>query len=180
MADQSNRIAPKEVAGWGLVAVGGYLTFKLLRSLGILETKADKEKEAAEIAATARFDDYQKYSTDQGFLTVAQLYKDEQKKSLPSTGSTDLLLGKGWNERNRAIALKIYDSKATFNDDEDALYSAFRNLNTVIDMWSVNKFFQVKKQQNVFDYIREFTDDAERVKLSFILDENPYYVGNKR
>jgi hypothetical protein len=166
------------------------LLYKLLKVVGIIptsekqeakeEAKEQKEKEREE-KLTARFDEYQRYTTADGLYTVAKLYSKETGKPVPTKNSLTVLFGVGVNERTRLIATKIYESKGTFNDDENTLYSAFRDLLTVGELHSVNFWFEnLYKKGNVFNYVRGFTNEKERNKIATILDLKPYYLGNKR
>lgn len=184
MAEERGNIQPGQALGWLGVGVAGFLAYKLLNALGLIKTPGDKKEEAEQAAAVARFDEYAKFTTDAGFMAIAKRYKEEHNgnpvPTTPAGKATKIICGDNWSTLAPAIAKGIYDSKGTFDDDEDLLYAKFRAMETVGALWSVNRFFQLYKKQDVMDYIREFTSDDERAEITRILDTKPFYVGNVR
>lgn len=184
MAEDRGNITAGQALSWMGVGLAGYLGYTLLHSLGIIKTPKDKKEEAEEAAAVARFDEYAKYTTDAGFLAIAKQWKlDHNNQPLPTSpagAGTKLICGNNWQTLSPKIAKGIYDSKGTFDDDEDLLYARFREMETVGGLWAVNRFFQLHKKQDVMDYVREFTSDEERAAITRILDEKPFYTGGTR
>jgi hypothetical protein len=157
------------------------LLYKLLKVVGVIPTSEKQEikEEKREEKKEAKFDDYQFYTTNNGFSSIYKMYMVEKKKQ-PASPPLVTLFGADYWGRSKEVAKKIYDSKGVFDDDEEFLFSAFRNMLTVGELISVNQAFQSFKKQNVFDYVREFTNQNERNKIATILDLKPYYIGNKR
>ena len=156
----------------GLLLFLGYETLKLF---GVIDSKEDKEN----AANAARLSAYRIYTLKDGFLSIARQWEKDNDKKLPKNGATDILIGAKGIERAHVIAEMIHESKKRFNDNEELLYSGFRAMGNIAQLYFMNEWFKKYGEGNIFDYISIFTNVEQQAQVVQLMDTKPIYYGGK-
>lgn len=174
VSGQSEKVKPKEAAGWLALGVAGILGYEFF-----IKPKKYAKEDAERLE---RYKLYKHYTTDSGFTQIAaQWKKDNPDKQIPSV---DVLLGPATNEKE--IAKAIYAAKGTFGDNEDAVYNALGQINNIGQLWRIQRWWITSKNaggvgetgKNFWDYLSTFlTEDKEKLKVALIMDNRPWYKG---
>lgn len=63
------------------------------------------------------------------------------------------------------LANQVYDAKGFFHDDNEKLYSVFRNIQTQYQLSNVAFYFDLKYKKDMLEYIKSFlnSDEIERI-----------------
>lgn len=136
----------KDVAGkavaWaaGIGAVYFLIIRPVLQSVGVIKTKEEKQQEKQE----------QEYATGSNSPFNPAYYKQAGSGALLVTKAVALQLAK-----------ELYDAHGFFNDDEEQVYGALRQLKAKTQLsWVADVFYQQYKQ-DLYTYLRSFLDDSE-------------------
>jgi hypothetical protein len=147
------KIDPNLVIAVGLLVVVFFGGRKIFQFLGLIDTKDDKEKEAA--LNEIKNEDFWNYSN---YLANApdghQIY---------TAAYTDTL------------AEKLWDATGWLNDNEEEIYGVFRGLPTKSAMAFLAQRFFVKYDQDLYSYLDEYLNDDEMIRLNTIISPKPEY-----
>ena len=69
--------------------------------------------------------------------------------------------------------LQIVVSKNLFNDDETRLYNAFQKIRSQLILSFVALRFSTKYNKDLWNFVKDFTNDAEQAKIFNILKSKP-------
>jgi hypothetical protein len=151
---------PVMIAVGVVVLVAGY---KLMQTLGLIDTKEDKE----ESAKASSFNDlFAKITSpewaDKVFAKAKKLGAKTfwQISSITPTQATE-------------ISKTIWDAKGTFNDDEEKVYTAFRTTRTFADIWCIAINFKTLHKRNMVDFMDTFIGEEEKAKIFDIIKNYP-------
>jgi hypothetical protein len=185
----------EEVNSWivpaaklGAVAVGAFAIYKLLQKIGLVKTaeeettQADTE-EASQSAATANVNPESEANRNAMLsfnpqyrsalvIAYAKKYgKDKTKSQLAAW----LKLQQMPSDTASIFAKQIYDSKGTFNDNEDTLYNIFRNIKTQYQLSFISGIFSTVYKKDLLEYLKSFLNDVEINKLLTMVKNYPQY-----
>lgn len=77
----------------------------------------------------------------------------------------------------KPIADMIYNAAGVFNDDEDAVYSAFSMLKSKAELSLLADYFQRLYKKSLFEYIQSFLNAEELSNVNDVVSKLPsYYV----
>ena len=144
-----NKINPNIIFAIGGIAILYFGGRKILQALGVVNDSTDT---AAQNFKDQNFWNYNKFLTD----------------APPST----LLLSSAFGYN---LAEQIYNSYGYFNDDEDTLFSIFRNLKTKSQVASLAYWFNKKYNKDLINYISSFLNSSELLALNDIIKVKPNY-----
>jgi hypothetical protein len=154
----------------GIVLAGGgvWIIYKAAQKLGLAESKESKQ----ERISAGQFDKtLSRWITDDFIKSVGADYLKRFKTKANIKNLSSLTPA-----QTKDFAKRIYDAKGTFNDNEEKLYSVFRELNNGIEVYQVNKQFKtLYDNRNIADYINGFTNNADRSKLYIFTREKKDY-----
>lgn len=141
-------------------AILAYFLYKLLKKvsekLGVTKSEEEEDIEAAagtdsSTKSTSPFD----YS--QFFRKHKPTIKDIQKDGTPYI----------------SYSKQLYDSKGFWNDDEDSVYSVFRDTKTQLGIALIAKAFQLKYKKDLILYLDGFMSDNDLVKVVNMVKKKP-------
>jgi hypothetical protein len=119
--------------GAGVGALYLFIAKPLLQKVGVVDSKEDKQGQAFATSATSPFN--------------PQFYKGKA-----------VTITRAFAEK---LAEQIHSADGFFNDDEDAVYAAFRQMKTKNDVSWVADNFQQKYSKDLYTYVRAFMSDDE-------------------
>jgi len=139
----------------------------------------------------ARFDEYRNFTTVEGTSLIAKKWMKDTGKKIPSGTATagntvspleKVLIGtKGRKTGGDAGVLVAKSTINPLNEDEDAIYKAFRSLDCIAELPYMNLTYFGLKKENIFDALDRLFDDKEKANCCKILDTKPwYYDGPER
>jgi hypothetical protein len=131
----------KKVAIWGTGITLTYLFVirPIFQKVGLIKTQDEKNQEKQE----------QDYSSSATSPFNPNYYKSVSGAQLVTKANA------------QAIAQTLYDAHGLFNDDEQAVYGALRQLSYKTQLsWVADVFYQ-QYQQDLYQYLRNFLDDSE-------------------
>ena len=106
--------------------------------------------------------------------TASSVTKDVAKDIKKKYGSIKPKLSTNkWN----SWASRIWNAKGTFNDDEDVIYSVFREGQNQYDIKAFTIFFKLyfenKKHLDLYEYLSTFMNEDELQRIYKIIEQKP-------
>jgi hypothetical protein len=147
-----------------LIIGGGFLGYKfllvpLLESLNLMDTKEEREAEQT----TSEYGGGSGKPIDQN--PWSPKYITYVLTQLRTGQSAALLTVAGLNK----YAKQIYDAKTWYNDDEEAVYGALRQLSSNTQLSQLAGHFQTNFKKDLYEYIRSMFNDAELAVVTNIV-----------
>lgn len=69
-----------------------------------------------------------------------------------------------------AIADSIYNAKGIFDDNEDAIYNAFKSIKAKTQLSQLSDVFKNKYGKDLYNYLTSFLDEEELGKVKYYVD----------
>jgi hypothetical protein len=128
-----------------------------------------------------------KIGTMVGIFKTGQEVQEEQQ--LQTTLSSNYWLPKFWKdyvnrykkvmvltpEAKKRLSDKLWDAKGWYNDDEDAVYAVFREMNYQTSLSSLADYFLSYKGKDLLTWLQGFLSEGEMKNISSIIAK--YKVG---
>lgn len=133
-------VAPK-IAVWGVGIIAGYILVvrPILRATGVIKSSEEKQQDKQE----------ENFS-----VSPDSPFNPNYYKSKPGA----LLVTKAIAQQ---IAEKIHDAGGWFNDNEEQVYGALRQLKAKTQLsWVADNFYTLYGE-DMYQYMRSFLDDSE-------------------
>jgi hypothetical protein len=130
-----------KAVGW-IAGIGAFYLFigkPVLESIGVLKSKADKERDDA----TKTFG-----------TSLQSAFNPNYYKSVPGA----VLLTRADAER---FAVILYKAIGNFTDDENSVYSVFRRLKAKTQVSWIASIFAAKYNADLYNYLRRNLKDSE-------------------
>ena len=137
------------IAGAVLVSslIARPVLFGLLEALGLRDSKSDTSFKKLQ-------------------ATVAEYFSPTYLTNLSAKGPTSLEVGPGSSylfsqSTTDQLAKAIYDAKGFFNDNENAVYGVFSQINTKAQVSWLATRFAVKYKYDLLEYLKSFLNQKE-------------------
>ena len=130
-----------------------------------------------------------KVGTMLGIFQTVQEQQEEQQ--LQNTLSSNAWLPKFWRDylakygAGRVMALtdaakkrlvqELWDARGWYNDDEDAIYAVFRQMNYQTSLSSLSEAFLKEKNRDLLTWLKDFLSEDELKNISSIIAK--YKIG---
>ena len=128
-----------------------------------------------------------KVGTMVGIFKTGQEVQEEQQ--LQTTLSSNYWLPKFWKdyvnrygkvmtltpEAKKRLSDELWDAHGYFNDDENAIYGVFRQMNYQTSLSSLADYFLTYKQVDLLNWLKDFLSEAEMKNIASIIAK--YKVG---
>lgn len=134
-----------------LVLVVIFAGKKILQTVGIVETQAEKDYEKNLQNSWLKPEQFKGWVKKTGYKIPSQI----ENFVLPS------------------LVAKIYDSKGFFNDDEDQVYNFFRALQSKMQCSAVAFYFEKTYERPLTEYLDSFLNASEVEKIVKIINQKP-------
>ena len=154
-----------EILKWILVAAVLFMLYKLLNKFGLLG-QTDDEKGARELElGTITKDIRDDKQTQQNVKRATGKKKPNAQDILRIVSDSSTML---------RLSTEIYNAHGITNDDEDAIYNAFRQLKSQYDAQMFAGFFKQRYKKDLFSWLDSFLDSEELAKINQIIkDKKP-------
>jgi len=150
---KNSSIDPNVIIKYGVTLAGLYIVYKLAQKVGIISSQESKaETQNLQALENASVWDYNKFLS-----------------SLP--GGALLLTQAG----AAAYVDDLWSATGYFNDDEEAIYGVFRAMRTQSQIAALAKRFNQLKNQDLYNYLRNYLNDSEMLTVKKIIDQKPKY-----
>jgi hypothetical protein len=162
-------------------AAGAIVLYKLADFLGLIKSKEQKEAEANENKlVTGASADINKVDLNNGSLALSPNYyytiykkiQSDYKKAGKSAPKASSFLGP---YKYAELATNVWDSKGTFNDQEDKLYGVFTQLQSQLQISFLSNLFYKIYKRDLLNFILNFTNTEERAQLYTIIKNKKLY-----
>lgn len=191
MAQKQTEIPTKQIINIGLLIAGFLVVKKVLEKIGVLQTATEiQQQQSAENLETASTTTASTVDPKNPALALNPSYwkailtkinagrKLTGKPNLTSTQIAALLKNDPGSKVDYVkqadnIMVQIFASKSLFNDDESQLYNAFQKIRSQLILSFVALRFSTKHNKDLWNYVKEFTNDAEQAKIFNILKSKP-------
>lgn len=136
-----------------LLVTAVFIIVRLLNKFGLLG-KSDEEKDVEKLSESTALNDEIGKGTKLGKAIV----KATGKKTISKSDVERLTPNRP--NFNKWIN-QIWDSKGFFKDNEDKVYSVFRQMNSQFEINMFSKVFSTIKQRDLFGFLSTFMNDKE-------------------
>lgn len=150
---KSNQIDPNTIIKAGVTLAGIFIVYKVLQKIGVIPTAESNQAEQNLQQLMAA--DYWDYNN---FFAAAP--------------ANHLLLTQAGAE---AYVNDLWDATGYFNDDEEQIYGVFRQMKTKSQVASLAKRFNELKSFDLYNYLENYLDESELLKVKAIIDQKPMY-----
>lgn len=165
-ATPTRRLPETPSLGTGLTVIAlsaaAFGTFKLFQYLDLIKDGDDRN--------SAKYEALMKRWTEPTYGDIVLAAYQKAGGKVPKKWWSIPTITTG--DQATKIAVRIWDAKGFFNDDEEKLYSVFREFEYGLDVWKVNKAFKAKyDNRNIYDFIQDFTSEEERAEMFDIIKD---------
>ena len=126
-----------------------YMVYKFFLSIGQKLNIIDDEQD---VAATSLVE-------DKGNIFSPNYWKNKKNAKVLTTSSA------------RALAKNLYDASGVFNDNEEAVYGVFRQLNYKTQVSWLSYIFYKQYGEDMLQYLKSFMNNDELATLKQITDK---------
>lgn len=162
MADTGSNVKTAIQIALGAAAL--LAIYKLMQKFGLIQTTAEAKEEQATNKASGSstevdFNNPMLAFNPNYFQTITADIQNKNKKAKVSFELQKGLLNP------YDLSNQVYDAKGFFHDDNEKLYSVFRNIQTQFQLSLVAFNFNLKYKKDLLEYIKSFlnSDEIERV-----------------
>lgn len=146
---------PEVIFKYALYGTGIYALYKVGTMVGIFQTPQEVQEEQ------------QLQTTLSSNYWLPKFYKDYLNRY-----SKVIILTP---EAKKRLADKLWDAKGWYNDDEDAVYAVFREMNYQTSLSSLADYFLSYKGKDLLTWLKDFLSEDEMKNLASIISK--YKVG---
>ena len=162
MADTGSNVKTAIQIALGAAAL--LAIYKLMQKFGLIQTASESKEEQATTQASGSstevdFNNPMLSFNPNYFQTII---KDIKNKNNKAVVVLDIQRG---TLNYYDLSNQVYDAKGFFHDDNEKLYSVFRNIQTQFQLSNVAFYFNLKYKKDMLEYIKSFlnSDEIERV-----------------
>jgi hypothetical protein len=146
---------PEVIFKYALYGTGIYALYKVGTMVGIFQTPQEIQEEQ------------QLQTTLSSNYWLPKFYKDYLSRY-----SKVIILTP---EAKKRLSDKLWDAKGWYNDDEDAVYAVFREMNYQTSLSSLADYFLSYKGKDLLTWLKDFLSEDELKNISSIISK--YKVG---
>ena len=147
-----------DVFKWALTGAGIFALYKVGTKLGIFQTSKDVQDQQ-------QLNIFQQGGTSSNFGSYwSPAYWNNVAKKY---GTATII---GTNVANNLVDT-LWDATGIFNDDEEAIYGVFRQLQYLSQISFLAQVFYAKHQQDLYGYLSNHLDNAELQNIANIVSK---------